>query len=271
MPVDETTVTSLQSTVVNLLPRRLTSWLSGVKSAVHVRRADALFAARVEELYGPSADREAIVATHDSIVYRVRAADGHQTILKLAASPISARRLVVEAAALDELATIESLGEWRALVAEVELRGDEGDVRWFAQTHLDGVPMSKLDGNPTTLVESAVGALAPLHEATAVQTELDDDVLERVVSSPLAVIARWRPELARELAAIDVDLCRRLSAGRERLNTVACAWRLCADQRALGRRTRLGHRRLEFRGESVAPRDGLCPLRVVADHQPPRM
>lgn len=199
------TVSDLRGRVLDLVPRQLIEVLSRVKTFVRRQRAARRFAPVVAQVFPSATSHELLVAFDDSAVIRVED-DGGTAILKVASSAIARAQLTIEANALDELAQLSELGDWRTYIASVKNRGDHASGSWFTQSMKPGTPLSTIDEDTAQLVSAAATALHPVHDATAQTVAATDAVLDEIVTRPLAIIRRWRPELAASLDTIGIEL-----------------------------------------------------------------
>lgn len=191
-----------------LAPRWFVEAGGRMKKAVRGRNASRRFEPLLAELYPSACSHELLVTFPDSAVFRIKDADaqGAQTILKVASNPVASERLAVEAAALDELAQLTEIGEWRSHVATVLDRGVHTSGTWFSQSAVAGTPISVIDADLRHVNLAACAALRPLHAVTSRTVALSEDVLDQLVAKPLHVVQRWRPQVADGLAAIGVNL-----------------------------------------------------------------
>lgn len=213
-------VVHLRAVLATLAPYRLVELLSRLKARVRGSRATRRLGPLAESLFPSAAGRELISVSSDAAVFRVEQQSGSAVILKVGSSSVADEQLKLEAGALEELANNVELGDFRALIAKVESQGQHESGRWFTQSVIAGVPTSAIDTETDTLVAAAVAALTPLHDATAQMVIADDEVLDRLVSTPVATVARWRPDLAEDLAAIVTRLRRSLHGHELQLSTI---------------------------------------------------
>ena len=206
-------LTRLVHRVLTALPDPAIQVLSRAKAVV-VDRQSARFYQPLAEGVFPTAEKvELLVANDDAAVFRVTRADG-AVILKLARTEVADELLSIEAASLDELGSLDTLGDWRQLVASVDDRGTHEHGTWFTQTMLPGQSAFGATADPATVVAASLAALHPVHEATRQSVTATDEVLAELVSDPIALIKQWRPDHIDKLTTIDNELRRRL-AGRE--------------------------------------------------------
>ena len=100
-----------------------------MKTFVRRQRAARRFAPVVAQVFPSATSHELLVAFDDSAVIRVED-DGGTAILKVASSAIARAQLTIEANALDELAQLSELGDWRTYIASVKNRGDHASGSW---------------------------------------------------------------------------------------------------------------------------------------------
>lgn len=204
---------NLQSLIVGNAPRSVIGFLSRLKSRLRRARSARKFRPLIDQLFPSMTRRELLDASDDGAVFRLITEQGRGTILKLATSSASREQLAGDSRALQELAALADLGEWRSHIASLLEVGEHEAGTWFTQSMIAGDPTSEVDVDAVRLVAAATAALRPLHRLTS-QVVLSDEVLDDLVSEPLATIEQWRPSLAAGLARIDASMRTRLQ-GRE--------------------------------------------------------
>lgn len=194
---------ALVAGILDRVPRPVIEVLSRAKAGARNLVAARRYAPLIADLFPRAQSSELLVANDDAAVFRVETATRQHTILKIASTPVADDLLASEAAALTELQGLTVLGEWRSIVASVEMQGSHDDGTWFTQTNLEGTPTSKVDVDAAILSGTCAEALAPVHRATAQTLEVDRQVLDELIGTPLATIAKWRPDARDDLSRID--------------------------------------------------------------------
>ena len=195
------------------VPGRVIEVLSRVKAAARNRRAVRSLGPIVSQILPSTQGYELLVANADAAVFRVEYDHGLKTILKFGTNPEACEQLSHEIAALHELHEFEQLGDWRASIATLESQGTHEAGIWFRQSVVPGKPTSSIDLNMGELVAQVSHAIRPLHVATEKRQVIDGPLLASIVDGPLAMVERWRPNLATGLSNIGEYLEERL-AGR---------------------------------------------------------
>lgn len=115
-----------------------------------------------------------------------------QLVVKLADSGPALAGLRSQDVRLARLHEDPRLAGLAALAPRVVASGTAGTLPWFAETALRGRPGTELlreAGGRGLLLAQALGAIATLHESTAVLVRVDDAMLESWLDEPLRAIA----------------------------------------------------------------------------------
>lgn len=198
---------SIGSWLIGHIPTRAVRLLRKVKTATRRSRAARRSSPVIEQYFPTATSSTVLAATGDTSVIRLLQRTEAPIILKLAHTPTASRQLECEAAALDELVEIVfPRSDEIPRIAVVQDRGTSPSGSWFSQSNLGGEPTSLVGLEPAQLVTQACEALEPFHDATANRCVVDAEIFEGLVGAPLSVLSTWRPELAEEFHAIQLDL-----------------------------------------------------------------
>lgn len=185
----------------SLVPRRVVHGLSVTKSRFRSRLATWRSKKLLADEFS-SAQSEVITASADTTVLRVVPRVGAPVVVKVATSSAANDQLKREMAALDELAGWVASDRSLAGVALIVRRGNHRLGRWYAQTELVGRPASTVDAASETMVTAATQALEPFHARTRRMVTCDVGHFTGIAADPVAIVKRWRPEVAEGLDMI---------------------------------------------------------------------
>lgn len=198
----------LEERLVSGVPHVLIAQLSRGRSSLRRRRAKQRVAPLITKHFPTALRWDVLVGFDDSVVVRVGLAD-EDLILKVAFSSKASARIEGEAAALAELAGFAELQAHQTVLAKVLESGTYEGNFWFTQTYIPGDVGSIVDVDAGALNAAAATAIEPFHAATSQVVAVGPDILELLISEPVAAIGRCRPNLVNglaELEAVAIDL-----------------------------------------------------------------
>lgn len=191
---------SLVATVVLVLratwlPPQLDAPLSAVRHARLLARLR--YAAGGKVLSGGDWGTSRILSGgSQGLVVAVGHPDGTDSVLKVAATPVSREALTRERTTLLALHADPRVGSWRRLVPELVSDGDAGGISYARHTRLPGRPATDVIGDATIqdrLATDAVATISELHRRTAFAARATDEHLARWISRRAAVVRQHVP------------------------------------------------------------------------------
>ena len=142
-----------------------------------------------------------------------------QMIIKIAESSGAERLLELERRTLTTLHDDARLGAWRALLPNVIGSGEVDGIRYTAEDALPGTSLEHLllaGADPAPGLRAAAETIGIMHRATAAEQVIGDEILDRWVVRPAALIAelvgapRGRRSLLTAVGRLSDHLCREL-------------------------------------------------------------
>jgi aminoglycoside phosphotransferase (APT) family kinase protein len=132
---------------------------------------------------------------HDVAVAILEAPQAPLVVLRVACTATGAGALTRHRRALETLAGLDALEDWRVLVPAVLATGDHHGHPWLIEERLAGRDGRVLvdDRQLPALLDVASDAIATLHRGTATETRVDDAAFARWVVTPLEAIASLLP------------------------------------------------------------------------------
>jgi O-antigen/teichoic acid export membrane protein/aminoglycoside phosphotransferase len=177
------------------LPPQLDAPLSAVRHARLLARLR--YAAGGQVLSGGDWGTSRILSGgSQGLVVAVGHPDGTDSVLKVAATPLSREALTRECATLLALHANPHVGSWRRLVPELVSDGDAGGISYARHTRIPGRPATTVTGDATVqdrLAADAVATISELHRRTAFTAVATDEQLARWISRRAAVVRQHVP------------------------------------------------------------------------------
>ncbi|MCH6171640.1 phosphotransferase [Pseudonocardia alaniniphila] len=190
---------SLVATVVLVLratwlPPQLDAPLSAVRHARLLARLR--YAAGGQVLSGGDWGTSRILSGgSQGLVVAVGHQDGTDSVLKVAATPVSREALTRECTTLLALHANPRVGSWRRLVPELVSDGAAGGISYARHTRLPGRPATDVTDAAVQerVAADAVATISELHRRTAYATPATEEHLARWISRRAAVVREHVP------------------------------------------------------------------------------
>jgi len=116
----------------------------------------------------------------------------YRALIKIADTPVAADGVVWQRTALGILHDDERLGDWRAFLPRVLDAGQTGGTAYLVEHRLKGGSLEHALTQPPIreiAVRAAVDAIGHLHRATATEATIGEEILDRWVGAPIAVLS----------------------------------------------------------------------------------